>query len=90
VVGIPPAVNSLLDWLHWRADLPDTKVLPLQNVNCKVLEKVYQYFDEHDAVDDEGKPKRTAEELAKWDEEYLSVDQPELFELILVRPCLLP
>ncbi len=76
----------------------------MRNVNREVLNKVYAYFEKHPNVsaeegnDKEGnekegneKSKPTEEALAKWNEDYLKdVKQPELFELILVRPYFFP
>jgi hypothetical protein len=64
-----------------------------------VLDKVYKYFVGHPNVSaeegnekakptDEEEAKPTDEALAKWNKEFLKdIEQPELFELILVRPC---
>ncbi|EOA18007.1 hypothetical protein CARUB_v10006442mg [Capsella rubella] len=54
--------------------------IPLPNVTGKILSLVIEYCKKHNV--DEANP-ISAEELKKWDEKFLEIDQPTLFELIL-------
>ena len=67
--------------------------MPLPNVSAKILSKVMEYCKYHVAAKnktDDDKPAKTDEEISTWDKEFVKVDQATLFELILVRSCLLP
>ncbi|XP_057491941.1 SKP1-like protein 1A [Actinidia eriantha] len=57
-------------------------VIPLPNVTSKILAKVIEYCKKH--VDSPKTEDRSAEdELKIWDAEFVKVDQPVLFDLIL-------
>eukprot|EP01088_Endostelium_zonatum_P001203 TRINITY_DN114_c0_g1_i1.p1 TRINITY_DN114_c0_g1~~TRINITY_DN114_c0_g1_i1.p1 ORF type:complete len:183 (+),score=54.30 TRINITY_DN114_c0_g1_i1:32-550(+) len=64
--------------------------IPVPNVNGKILEKVIEYCKYHDENPDPPEEKkderiRTAEEkdFLPWDKEYLKIDKPTLYQLIL-------
>ena len=62
-------------------------VIPLPNVTSKILAKVIEYCKKH--VDSPKTEDRSAEdELKIWDAEFVKVDQPVLFDLILVSSLL--
>uniref|UniRef100_A0A5B6YQS3 SKP1-like protein n=1 Tax=Davidia involucrata TaxID=16924 RepID=A0A5B6YQS3_DAVIN len=57
-------------------------VIPLPNVTSKILAKVIEYCKKH--VDTPKADDRSAEEdLKTWDADFVKVDQPTLFDLIL-------
>ncbi|XP_059651116.1 SKP1-like protein 1A [Cornus florida] len=64
-------------------DAYDDCVFPLTNVTSKILAKVIEYCKKHVKV-----PKTNDgtvdEELRNWDNEFVNVDHPTLFDLILV------
>ncbi|KAK9862061.1 hypothetical protein WJX84_000199 [Apatococcus fuscideae] len=59
--------------------------IPLPNVSGSILSKVVEYCKFHvDAAKKvEDKPAKTEEEISTWDKEFVSVEQPTLFDLIL-------
>ncbi|XAR73746.1 hypothetical protein NMG60_11007817 [Bertholletia excelsa] len=58
-------------------------VFPLPNVTSKILAKVIEYCKKH--VEAAKSEDRSGEEdLKAWDAEFVKVDQPTLFDLILV------
>eukprot|EP00245_Coleochaete_scutata_P013156 TRINITY_DN5266_c0_g1_i1.p1 TRINITY_DN5266_c0_g1~~TRINITY_DN5266_c0_g1_i1.p1 ORF type:complete len:159 (+),score=46.99 TRINITY_DN5266_c0_g1_i1:147-623(+) len=59
--------------------------IPLPNVTSKILAKVIEYCKYHceGGKGDETKPAMTEDELKSWDAEFVKVDQPTLFDLIL-------
>ncbi|KAF7129020.1 hypothetical protein RHSIM_Rhsim10G0208000 [Rhododendron simsii] len=58
------------------------RVIPLPNVTSKILAKVIEYCKKH--VETPNTEDRFAEdELETWDAEFVKVDQPVLFDLIL-------
>ena len=67
------------------ADAP----IPLPNVTGYILEKVIDYLVHHhehpEPTPDEKDEKRT-DNISGWDKDFCNVDQPTLFELILVCP----
>lgn len=70
------------------ADIGDADApIPLPNVTGYILEKVIEYLVHHhehpDPVVDEKDEKRT-DNISGWDKDFCNVDQPTLFELILV------
>ncbi|XP_059643249.1 SKP1-like protein 1B [Cornus florida] len=63
-------------------DASDDCVFPLPNVTSKILAKVIEYSKKH--VESPKTDERTVdEELKTWDAEFVNVDQPTLFDLIL-------
>lgn len=58
-------------------------MVPLPNVNAKILAKVIEYCQQHVPAGDESKSLKTEEELKAYDAEFCKVDQGTLFELIL-------
>ena len=73
-------------FLHLDIGETDTPI-PLPNVTGYILEKVIEYLKHHhehpDPVVDEKDEKRT-DNITPWDKDFCNVDQPTLFELILV------
>lgn len=69
-----------------NADMGMDAPIPLPNVSAKILTKVIEYCTFHieaeKKVDD--KPVKTKDEIKSWDDDFVSVDQSTLFELILV------
>jgi len=67
------------------ADAP----IPLPNVSGRILEKIIAYCKYHHdhptPASDDKKDERRTDDIIPWDKEFCSVDQPTLFELILVR-----
>ncbi|KAJ3696602.1 hypothetical protein LUZ61_000307 [Rhynchospora tenuis] len=62
-------------------------IIPLPNVNTKILTKVMEYCNKH-VPDEQPADGSTAsqtdkENLEKWDKEFVNVDQGTLFNLIL-------
>ncbi|PSS00455.1 SKP1-like protein [Actinidia chinensis var. chinensis] len=67
---------------HMIEDDCADSVIPLPNVTSKILAKVIEYCKKH--VDSPKTEDRSAEdELKTWDAEFVKVDQPVLFDLIL-------
>ncbi|XP_055816840.1 SKP1-like protein 1 [Solanum dulcamara] len=71
-----------------------TSVIPLPNIDSKTLTKVIEYLNKHitknededeEEKDDNGKAVETAEEddLKEFDEQFVSVDWEELFDIIM-------
>ena len=69
------------------ADTGTEATIPLPNVSGFILGKVIEYCKYHvEAVKKaDDKPNKTEEDIASWDKEFVNVEQPVLFELILVR-----
>ncbi|GIL54041.1 hypothetical protein Vafri_9593 [Volvox africanus] len=60
--------------------------IPLPNVSGRILAKVIEYSKYHVEAEKKGtddKPARTEDEVKRWDEEFVKVDQATLFDLIL-------
>lgn len=63
--------------------------VPVPNVNSKVLSKIIEYCSFHVEQDrkakgaDDHAKRQIEDESAKWDKEYIAVDQAVLYELIL-------
>lgn len=68
---------------HMIEDDCADSVIPLPNVTSKILAKVIEYCKKH--VETPKTDDRSAEdELKTWDAEFVKVEQPVLFDLILV------
>ena len=69
------------------ADTGTDATIPLPNVSGFILGKVIEYckFHVEAAKKTDEKPNKTEEDIATWDKEFVNVEQPVLFELILVR-----
>ncbi|KAE9450291.1 hypothetical protein C3L33_17806, partial [Rhododendron williamsianum] len=68
---------------HMIEDDCADSVIPLPNVTSKILAKVIEYCKKH--VETPKTEDRSAEdELKTWDAEFVKVEQPVLFDLILV------
>ncbi|GLT30758.1 hypothetical protein SLA2020_055470 [Shorea laevis] len=67
---------------HMIEDDCADNVIPLPNVNSKIVSKVIEYCKKHveGAAD---KEKAVDEEIKNWDAEFVKVDQNTLFDLIL-------
>jgi len=62
-------------------------MIPLPNVNGKILAKVIEYCRYHVEAAKKGaddKPAKTEDEVKSWDTDFVKVDQATLFDLILV------
>lgn len=70
-------------------DTGTENVLPLLNVTGNILAKVIEYCKYHveakAAQTSQDKPAILEEDVKKWDEEFVKVDLPTIFSLILVR-----
>ncbi len=68
---------------HMIEDDCASSVIPLPNVNSKILAKVIEFCKKHvDATKPED-DRAAADELKSWDADFVKVDQPTLFDLIL-------
>jgi len=85
-------ITSSLTLLGASADIAGGEIpddpIPLPNVSARILEKVVEYCQHHHehptAPSDKADEKRT-DDILPWDLDFCKVDQPTLFELILVR-----
>jgi len=69
---------------HMIEDDCAESVIPLPNVNSKILSKVIEYSKKHVESSSSKSDEKTAdEELKAWDADFVKVDQPTLFDLIL-------
>jgi len=70
---------------HMIEDDCADNAIPVQNVTGKILAMVIEYCKKHvDAAAAASPDEKTSEdELKKWDGEFVKVDQPTLFDLIL-------
>ena len=68
---------------HMILDGCANSVIPLPNVTSKILAKVIEYCKKH--VDTSSKPddNTATDDLKAWDADFVKVDQPTLFDLIL-------
>ncbi|GFR46832.1 hypothetical protein Agub_g8468 [Astrephomene gubernaculifera] len=60
--------------------------IPLPNVSGRILAKVIEYSKYHVEAEKKGadeKPAKSEEDVKRWDEEFVKVDQATLFDLIL-------
>lgn len=87
-----PNQHSLRYFSIYVADLGDAQgsAIPLQNVSLKIMEKVKQYCEYHHQFpsppSDPKKDDRRTDDIIPWDKDFCAaLDQPTLFELILVR-----
>lgn len=63
-------------------------MIPLPNVNGKILAKVIEYCRFHVDASKKGpddKPAKSEDDVKQWDTDFVKVDQATLFDLILVR-----
>jgi len=69
---------------HMIEDDCAESVIPLPNVNSKILSKVIEYSKKHvDSSSSKSDDKTADEELKAWDADFVKVDQATLFDLIL-------
>ncbi|GLC54972.1 hypothetical protein PLESTB_000926300 [Pleodorina starrii] len=62
--------------------------IPLPNVSGRILAKVIEYSKFHVEAEKKGaddKPAKPEDDVKRWDEDFVKVDQSTLFDLILVR-----
>ncbi|GBF95073.1 hypothetical protein Rsub_07574 [Raphidocelis subcapitata] len=67
-------------------DTGTEEVIPLPNVNGKILAKVIEYCRYHVEAARKGaddKPAKSEDEVKTWDTDFVKVDQATLFDLIL-------
>ncbi|PNW74992.1 hypothetical protein CHLRE_12g501200v5 [Chlamydomonas reinhardtii] len=60
--------------------------IPLPNVSGRILAKVIEYSKYHVEAEKKGaddKPTKTEDDVKRWDDEFVKVDQATLFDLIL-------
>ncbi|XP_028093952.1 SKP1-like protein 1B [Camellia sinensis] len=57
-------------------------VIPLPNVTSKILAKVIEYCKKHVQIS-KTQDRSAEDELKTWDSDFVKVDQPTLFDLIL-------
>lgn len=72
---------------HTSPDTGTDEVIPLPNVNGKILAKVIEYSRYHVEAAKKGaddKPAKSEDDVKQWDTEFVKVDQATLFDLILV------
>ncbi|VFQ92207.1 unnamed protein product [Cuscuta campestris] len=67
---------------HMIEDDCADSVIPLPNVNSKILAKVIEYCKRHVEAG-KSEDKLTDEDLKTWDADFVKVDQGTLFDLIL-------
>eukprot|EP00850_Spirogloea_muscicola_P022793 SM000312S11986 [mRNA] locus=s312:85649:86367:+ [translate_table: standard] len=70
-----------------KSMIEDTGVdntIPLPNVSSKILAKVIEYAKFHvGAQQEDNKQAASEDEVKTWDQDFVKVDQPTLFDLIL-------
>lgn len=80
-------INTMLDDLGKEEG--EDEIIQLLNVNSKILKKVILWADHHkddpSSVSGNKKPEKHTDTLSSWDEDFLNVEQKNLFELILVK-----
>ncbi|KAL4190508.1 hypothetical protein AMTRI_Chr07g76030 [Amborella trichopoda] len=70
------------------------KGIPLPNVSGKILSKVIEYLNHHmkdhkgKGKDGEEEEKKAEKDLTKWDEKFVEVDWPTLFDITLAADYL--
>jgi hypothetical protein len=87
----PPVAYSSLTIKHMIDDIAGGEIpddpIPLPNVSSRILEKVVeycQYHHENPTPPSEKADDKRTDDIIPWDIEFCKVDQPTLFELILV------
>lgn len=68
---------------HMVEDGCADNVIPLPNVNSKILAKVVEYCKKHVDSPKPADERQVDEELKSWDADFVKVDQATLFDLIL-------
>jgi len=69
-----------------KKDTGTDEMIPLPNVNGKILAKVIEYCRYHVEAVRKGaddKPLKSEDDVKAWDAEFVKVDQATLFDLIL-------
>ncbi|EFO83453.1 hypothetical protein CRE_02894 [Caenorhabditis remanei] len=76
-------LNDLVSNLHGGAEMDES--IPMDNIKKPALVKVVEWCEHHKGepipVDDDTVPKNVT--IPEWDEEFLKIDNDELFHLIL-------
>jgi len=85
VAKMSATVKTMLEDLGYQEDRAET--IPLPNVRGEILKLVVQWCIQHKddppmPEEDEAREKRT-DDIPQWDQTFLQVDQPILFDLIL-------
>ncbi|XP_052196449.1 SKP1-like protein 1B [Diospyros lotus] len=68
---------------HMIEDDCANSIIPLPNVTSKILAKVIEYCKKHVEAASKSEDRAPDEELKAWDADFVKVDQPTLFDLIL-------
>lgn len=83
IIKFSGTIKTLLE--EFLKDNEKGDVLPLPNVDAKILRRVLQWWNHH--KDDPTRTNEITEEctvyISTWDETFFKVDQSTLFELIL-------
>ena len=88
IAKMSKTIKTMLEDLGLE-DSEDEETVPLPNVSSDILKKVIEWSTHHkddkdDKVDDDDDYKeRRSDDIAKWDVDFLKVDQGTLFEIIL-------
>jgi len=85
VAKMSATVKTMLEDLGYQEDRAET--IPLPNVRGEILRLVVQWCIQHKddppmPEEDDAREKRT-DDIPQWDQTFLQVDQPILFDLIL-------
>jgi len=85
VAKMSATVKTMLEDLGYQEDRAET--IPLPNVRGEILKLVVQWCIQHKddppmPEEDDAREKRT-DDIPQWDQTFLQVDQPILFDLIL-------
>jgi len=86
IARVSVTVSNMIQ--HTEDDMEQDVVIPLSNVNGKILEKVIEWATHHHmddpAVEEgDGHSVRRTDDISAWDKEFLKIDQGTLFDLVL-------
>ncbi|GJQ10828.1 hypothetical protein GpartN1_g4965.t1 [Galdieria partita] len=74
IISLSETIKNVLE------DTEDTESIPLPNVEGRILAKVIEYCRYHSLLKT---IPQSEEDIERWDREFLNIDQPTLFHLIL-------